>query len=113
MISIELDPTLETRLHQEARRLGLTESAFIRDLLERSLSLSNPADLLRRVRSNTPMGDPEASENVSDKIRAKLSAQPVGAMVGWMQRYTELNKQAGNGFGGCVVMLVGESNRDF
>lgn len=77
MISVELDPVLEARLNQEAQRLGLTQSAFIRDLLERTLSVKNPADLLRRVRSNTPMGDPEASENVSDKIRAKLSAQPV------------------------------------
>lgn len=75
MISVELDSVLEARLNQEAQRLGLTQSAFVRDLLERALGFSSPADLLRRVRSNTPMGDPEASENVSDKIRAKLSAQ--------------------------------------
>ena len=75
MISIELDPTLEARLTQEAQRLGLSQAALISDLLERTLGSGSPADLLRRVRSNTPMGDPNASEHVSEKIRVKLNAQ--------------------------------------
>jgi predicted DNA-binding protein len=74
-ISLELDPALEARLNQEARRLGLTESAFIKDMLERTFGFRNPADLLRQVRSNIPMGEPDISENVSAKVRDKLSAQ--------------------------------------
>jgi hypothetical protein len=75
MISLELNPVLEERLTQEARRLGLSQTALISNLLERTLGSGNPADLLRRVRSNTPMGDPNVSANVSEKIRAKLNAQ--------------------------------------
>ena len=72
LISVELDPALQARLDQEARRLGMTQSALIKDTLERALGLRDPAKLLRQVRSNMPMGDPDASENVSDKVRARL-----------------------------------------
>jgi len=75
LISVELDPALQARVDQEARRLGMTQSALVKDTLERALGLRDPAKLLRQVRSNTPMGDPDASENVSEKVRARLSAQ--------------------------------------
>ena len=75
LISVELDPALQARVDQEARRVGMTQSALVKDTLERALGLRDPAKLLRQVRSNTPMGDPDASENVSEKVRARLSAQ--------------------------------------
>ena len=74
-LTLHLDPTLEARVSQEARRLGISESAFVQDVLQRALGMKNPAELLDAVRSNTPMGDPDASEHVSDRIREKLRAQ--------------------------------------
>jgi predicted DNA-binding protein len=43
-MSVRLDPTLETRMAQESRRLGVTKSEFVKDALERVLGLKNPAD---------------------------------------------------------------------
>ena len=74
-ISVRLDPALEERLDQEVRRLGITKSEFVKDALERILEMKTPASLLQEVRSNTPMGYPDASENVSAKIMAKLRAK--------------------------------------
>ncbi|MBF0099243.1 MAG: ribbon-helix-helix protein, CopG family [Magnetococcales bacterium] len=74
-MSVRLDPVLEERLSQEARRLGMSKSAFVKDTLERALGYKNPAQLLDAVRSATPMGDPSSSENVSAKIKAKLRAK--------------------------------------
>ena len=74
-LSIQLDPILEAQITQEARRLGMTEAEFVKDTLERVLGLKNPAELLDQICSYTPMGDPDASENVSEKIKAKLYAQ--------------------------------------
>ncbi len=74
-ISVRLDPALEARLDQEVRRLGVTRSEFVKDALERVLGIKSPASLLRQVRSNTPMGDPDASENVSTKVKARLRAK--------------------------------------
>ena len=71
-ISVRLDPTLEARLNQEIQRLGVTKSEYVKDALERMLGLKNPANLLQQVRSNTPMGVPTASENVSAKVKARL-----------------------------------------
>ncbi|MBF0176766.1 MAG: hypothetical protein HQL63_07965 [Magnetococcales bacterium] len=71
-MSIRLDSALEARMAQEAKRLGLTESTFVTDTLERTLGLKSPADLLSAVRSNTPMGDPDASRDVSEKIKVRL-----------------------------------------
>jgi len=42
-MSIRLDPALETRVNQEARRLGLTKSEFVKDALQRALGLKSPA----------------------------------------------------------------------
>ncbi len=74
-MSVRLDPTLETRVEQESRRLGVTKSEFVKDALERVLGLKNPADLLSAVRSGKPMGNPQASRNVSARIKAKLRAK--------------------------------------
>jgi hypothetical protein len=74
-ISVRLDPNLEALVGAEAQRRGVTKSAVIEDALERTFGRKNPAELLRAVRSGAPMGDPDASENVSAKIRAKLNAQ--------------------------------------
>ncbi len=74
-LSVRLDPVLEEKIDQEARRLGITKSEFVKDAIERALGLKNPAALLRTVRSGKPMLDPEASANVSSKVKAKLNAK--------------------------------------
>ena len=74
-MSVRLDPTLETRVAQESRRLGVTKSEFVKDALERVLGLKNPADLLSTVRSGKAMGNPQASRNVSARMKAKLRAK--------------------------------------
>ncbi len=74
-LSVRLDPVIEARLEQEAKRLGVTKSEFVKDALERVLGFKDPASLLKLVRSGVPMGDPNASEDVSGKMRAKLNAK--------------------------------------
>ena len=74
-MSVRLDPALEARVDQEARRLGLTKSEFVKDTLQRALGLKSPARLLKAVRSGSPMGDPGASQNVSARMKAKLRAK--------------------------------------
>lgn len=71
-LSIRLEPAMETRVEQEARRLGISKSAFVKDALERVLGLKNPAELLRQVRSDTPIGAKDTSVHVSQKVRKKL-----------------------------------------
>ncbi len=71
-LTVRLDSALETRVDQEAKRLGITKSEFVKDALERVLGLKNPATLLKAVRSHKPMGDPDASANVSARMKAKL-----------------------------------------
>jgi hypothetical protein len=74
-MSVRLDPTLEARVEEEAKRRGVTKSRFVIDALERALGLKDPASLLRDIRSLTPMGIPGASEEVSKRVRAKLRAK--------------------------------------
>lgn len=74
-VSVRLDPPLEERLKQEARRQGVTLSEFIKDALERVLGLKNPAQLLAKVRSGKPTGRSDASEDVSVRLKAKLRAK--------------------------------------
>ncbi|NGZ29469.1 MAG: CopG family transcriptional regulator [Magnetococcales bacterium] len=74
-MSVRLDPVLEERVNKEARRLGMSKSAFVKDTLERALGYRNPSELLDEICSGTPMGDPHASENVSEKLKAKLRAK--------------------------------------
>ncbi|MEZ5582127.1 MAG: CopG family transcriptional regulator [Candidatus Competibacteraceae bacterium] len=71
-LSVRLEPALEERLEQEARRLGITKSQFVKDALARVLGLKNPAELLRQVRSGTPMGATDRSEQVTQQVRKKL-----------------------------------------
>jgi hypothetical protein len=77
-LSVTLDPILEARVEQEARRLGITQAELVMDTLERALGLTNPDTLLDEICSYTPMDDPNASENtaakVKDMLRAKHSA---------------------------------------
>ena len=74
-LTVRLDAALETKVDQEAKRLGITKSEFVKDAIERVLGLKDPAALLQAVRSRRPMGKPDASENVSAKMRAKLRAK--------------------------------------
>ena len=60
-LTVRLAPELETRLEQEAQRLGISKSAFVKDALERVLGLKNPAQLLQQVRSGTPVGASDLS----------------------------------------------------
>jgi hypothetical protein len=71
-LTVRLDPALETKVDQEAKRLGVTKSDFVKDALERVLGLKNPAALLKSVRRRKPMGNAGASENVSLRFKAKL-----------------------------------------
>ena len=71
-LTVRLDAALETKLDQEARRLGVTKSEFVKDALERVLGLKDPAALLKAVRGGRPMGDPNASQNVSTRMKARL-----------------------------------------
>jgi hypothetical protein len=41
-------------------------------------SHDSPADIYRRVCSFTPVGDPDASEGVADKVKARLRANHPG-----------------------------------
>jgi predicted DNA-binding protein len=71
-MSVRLEPALEARIEQEARRLGVSKSEFVKDALERVLGLKDPAELLEQVRSGTPVGAANISERVSQKVRTKL-----------------------------------------
>lgn len=71
-LSVRLEPALEARIEEEAHRLGISKSEFVKDAIERVLGLKNPAELLHQVRSNTPLGTSDASEQVSEKVRKKL-----------------------------------------
>ncbi len=71
-MSVRLEPALEARVEQEARRLGISKSEFVKDALERVLGLKDPAELLKQVRSGTPIGAANTSARVSQKVRAKL-----------------------------------------
>lgn len=81
-LSVRLDPLLETRLEQEARRLGVTKSEFVKDALERVLGAKNPYQLLQQVRHapdyevREPGGT--ASENTGEKVKALLRAKHTG-----------------------------------
>ncbi len=70
-LSVRLEPAMEARIEEEARRLGISKSEFVKDAIERVLGLKNPADLLHRVRSNKPLGTTDASEKVRKKLREK------------------------------------------
>jgi len=70
--SVRLEPAIEARIEQEAKRLGISKSEFVKDAIERVLGLKSPAELLRQVRSETPAGATDTSEQVSKKVKRKL-----------------------------------------
>lgn len=78
-LSVRLDPLLESRIEQEARRLGITKSEFVKDALERVLGARNPYELLQQVRNAADYAAEQPttsySENVSDQVKAKLRAK--------------------------------------
>lgn len=74
-LSVRLEPALETRLEEEARKLGISKSEFVKDALERTLGIKNPADLLTQARSGKPMGNAKASANVRSSVRKKIRAK--------------------------------------
>jgi predicted DNA-binding protein len=74
-LSVRLEPELEARVEQEARRLGVSKSEFVKDALERTLGIKNPADLLDKVRTGTPSKDPNLSVSVSSQMKSKLRAK--------------------------------------
>lgn len=79
-LSVRLDPILEARLEQEARKLGITKSEFVKDALERVLGLKNPYTLLMQVRDADAYGVAQPtvtydSENVSALVKEKLRAK--------------------------------------
>ena len=74
-LSVRLEPALETRLEEEARKLGISKSEFVKDALERTLGIKNPADLLSQARSGTRMGNPKASASVRANVKKKLRAK--------------------------------------
>ena len=45
-LTVRLDAALETKVDQEAKRLGITKSEVVKDALERVLGLKDPAALL-------------------------------------------------------------------
>lgn len=75
-LSVRLAPELEARLEEEARRLGMTKSDYVKDALERSLGHKNPAELLDSVRAR--LSDHEgnsASDEIHDSMLRKLRAK--------------------------------------
>lgn len=48
-LTIRLDPELERRLSQAAKRTGRTRSEFVRDALRRQLAVAQLEDLRRRI----------------------------------------------------------------
>ncbi|MEE9332807.1 MAG: ribbon-helix-helix protein, CopG family [Granulosicoccaceae bacterium] len=74
-LSVRLEPELEALVEQEARRLGVSKSEFVKDSLSRTLGLINPAELLGQVRTGSPSGKSDLSETVSKTMKRKLRAK--------------------------------------
>jgi hypothetical protein len=75
MLSVRLDPALDTRVSEEARRRGVSKSEVVKDALERVLGLKNPSELLDQVRSDKSMKRPGASTSTGAGLKAKLRAK--------------------------------------
>ncbi len=73
--SVWLEPALETKLEEEARKQGISKCEFVKDVLERTLGIKNAADLLSQARSGKPMGNPKASANVRSNVIKKIIAK--------------------------------------
>jgi len=84
-LTVRLDPLLESRVEQEARRLGITKSDFVKNALERVLGDRNPYQLLQQARHapDYAVHEPateftDDSENVAGRVKEKLSAKHSG-----------------------------------
>jgi hypothetical protein len=73
--SVRLDPIIEAKMEEETKRLGISKTALVKDALEWRLGLKNPCEILRQVRSGTPMGNPSASESAGTALKAKSRAK--------------------------------------
>ena len=74
-LSVRLDPALEARVDEELKRLGISKSELVKDALELRLGMKNPYDLLRQVRSGTPAGHADRSEQTGIRLKVKLRAK--------------------------------------
>lgn len=78
-LSVRLDPILESRVEQEARRLGVTKSEFVKDALERVLGMKSPAAIYRQIidREAYQVAEPTTnlSEDTGERVKALLRAK--------------------------------------
>lgn len=78
-LSVRLDPLLETRVEQEARRLGVSKSEFVKDALERVLGIKNPSAIYRQIIDQPAyqVSEPTTnlSENTGERVKALLRAK--------------------------------------
>lgn len=78
-LSVRLDPVLESRIEQEARRRGITKSEVVKDALERVLGMKNPSELYRQIIGRESLGVAEPvtdySEDSGEKFKALLRAK--------------------------------------
>jgi len=72
MLSVRIKPELEARLVERAKREKVTKSKLVNQLLEQVLLPPGPYELLQRIRRLAPGEAVDGSENVSEKIKAKL-----------------------------------------
>lgn len=75
LLTVQIDPDLEVLLEKEARRLGMSKSELVIDVLERTLRMTNPADILRQARSGMANNDPNLSASVSKRMKSQLLAK--------------------------------------
>jgi hypothetical protein len=78
-LSVRLDPLLESRVEQEARRRGISKSEFVKDALERVLGLKSPSAIYSQIidqeayKVTEPATD--LSENTGERVKALLRAK--------------------------------------
>ena len=87
-LSVRLDPVLEERLSHEARRLKVSKSQYVIDMLERALAPQDPHALLLKIRAqyglDAPVGAPKTrrSENVKTLVRTAIEEKHRGRRAG-------------------------------
>jgi RHH-type rel operon transcriptional repressor/antitoxin RelB len=78
-LSVRLDPLLESRVEQEARRRGISKSEFVKDVLERVLGLKNPSAIYSQIidQEAYKVTEPATnlSENTGERVKALLRAK--------------------------------------
>lgn len=68
-LSVRLDRDLEPHFEQEIKRLNLTKSQFINDLLRRTLVREDAMQLLLDIRSKYGIAEPRAKTPRTQKSR--------------------------------------------